>query len=178
MLTRAAECGKHTRMASMAVDRPTTPRIGAVARRVGAVALVVAGSRVLWALWEGYRWIWRDASGWTWPFPVNDDDDAAHPRRCCRRFAQPLQPGGPPLLHLRVALGAASPRRRRSLGFALGAAIGFVLGVAARALADRCSAALLPYIVASQTIPILAVAPMVVVWLGPKGVEPWQSRSR
>ena len=50
------------------------------------------------------------------------------------------------------------------LGFACGAIVGFFLAVALvhSRLAQR---ALLPYIVASQTIPILAVAPMVVVWL-------------
>ena len=32
---------------------------------------------------------------------------------------------------------------------------------------------LLPYIVASQTVPILAIAPMVVIGLGSKGVEGW-----
>ena len=36
----------------------------------------------------------------------------------------------------------------------------------ARALARSCSAAFLPYVVASQTIPILAIAPIVVVGLG------------
>ena len=46
----------------------------------------------------------------------------------------------------------------------MGAVVGFVLavGLVHSRLAQR---ALLPYIVASQTIPILAVAPMVVVWL-------------
>jgi NitT/TauT family transport system permease protein len=34
---------------------------------------------------------------------------------------------------------------------------------------------LVPYIVISQTIPILAIAPMVVVGLGTKGVTPWVS---
>jgi NitT/TauT family transport system permease protein len=32
---------------------------------------------------------------------------------------------------------------------------------------------LLPYIVVSQTVPILAIAPMVVLGLGTKGVNPW-----
>ena len=36
---------------------------------------------------------------------------------------------------------------------------------------------LLPYIVASQTIPILAIAPMVVVWLGGRGLPGWFSVS-
>jgi NitT/TauT family transport system permease protein len=46
----------------------------------------------------------------------------------------------------------------------MGASVGFLLAIALvhSRLAQR---ALLPYIVASQTIPILAVAPMVVVWL-------------
>jgi len=50
-------------------------------------------------------------------------------------------------------------------GFALGALAGFALGVvfAHSALLER---GCLPYVVASQTVPILAVAPMVVIWLG------------
>jgi NitT/TauT family transport system permease protein len=32
---------------------------------------------------------------------------------------------------------------------------------------------LLPYVVASQTVPILAIAPMIVVWLG----TPWFSKA-
>lgn len=50
-------------------------------------------------------------------------------------------------------------------GFALGAVAGFVLGVvfAHSLLLERSC---LPYVVASQTVPILAVAPMVVIWLG------------
>ena len=31
----------------------------------------------------------------------------------------------------------------------------------------------LPYVVASQTVPILAIAPMVVIWLGGKGLPVW-----
>ena len=33
----------------------------------------------------------------------------------------------------------------------------------------------LPYLVASQTVPILAVAPMVVIWLGGNGAPAWVS---
>src|SRR5262249_52858729 len=50
-------------------------------------------------------------------------------------------------------------------GFALGALAGFALGVvfAHSLLLER---GCLPYVVASQTVPILAIAPMVVIWLG------------
>ncbi|HTP08988.1 MAG TPA: ABC transporter permease [Anaerolineae bacterium] len=50
-------------------------------------------------------------------------------------------------------------------GFFIGALAGFGLGVLfahSRLLERGC----LPYLVASQTVPILAVAPMVVIWLG------------
>ncbi len=50
-------------------------------------------------------------------------------------------------------------------GFVMGGLAGFALGVvfAHSALLER---GCLPYVVASQTVPILAVAPMVVIWLG------------
>lgn len=50
-------------------------------------------------------------------------------------------------------------------GFFIGALTGFGLGVLfahSRVLERGC----LPYLVASQTVPILAIAPMVVIWLG------------
>jgi NitT/TauT family transport system permease protein len=50
-------------------------------------------------------------------------------------------------------------------GFFIGALTGFGLGVLfahSRLLERGC----LPYLVASQTVPILAIAPMVVIWLG------------
>ena len=60
------------------------------------------------------------------------------------------------------------------VGFALGASIGFLLGVvlAQWRLLQR---GFLPYIVASQTVPILAVAPIVVVYLGTLQVAAWFS---
>jgi len=49
------------------------------------------------------------------------------------------------------------------LGFVIGAVVGFTLGVlfVRSELAER---AFMPYVVASQTVPILAIAPMVVIW--------------
>ena len=102
-----------------------------------------------------------------------------HIHDICRGvLRQPLQPGGPPLLHYEL-LDAA-------LFTAKEAIVGFVLGARDRLRARRRSSptracsqrGLLPYIVASQTVPILAIAPMVVVGLGSKGVEPAGSRSR
>jgi NitT/TauT family transport system permease protein len=61
---------------------------------------------------------------------------------------------------------AAFTAREAVVGFLLGAAAGFLLAIAF-AHSQLLERGLLPYIVASQTVPILAIAPMVVVWLGP-----------
>jgi NitT/TauT family transport system permease protein len=51
------------------------------------------------------------------------------------------------------------------IGFALGGVTGLILAIAF-AHSRWLERGLLPYVVASQTVPILAIAPMVVVWLG------------
>jgi NitT/TauT family transport system permease protein len=159
-------------MASIAVDRTTTPRIGAIhgLRRVG---LVVAGIAVFWALWEGYRWF-GETVGITWPFPVNATN-MPHIHDMLNALTEPLQPGGPPLIQLEWHW-ALFTMKEAFLGFVIGGLVGFGLAVllAHSVLLRR---GLLPYIVVSQTVPILAVAPMVVVGLGTKGVTPWVSVS-
>ncbi len=62
------------------------------------------------------------------------------------------------------------------LGFVLGMALGVLIaiGVVHSAVLDR---GLLPWIIASQTIPILAIAPMVVVVLGSLGYPPLASKA-
>jgi len=50
-------------------------------------------------------------------------------------------------------------------GFLIGGILGFLLGVTF-AHSNLLEQGLLPYVVASQTVPLLAIAPMVVIWLG------------
>jgi NitT/TauT family transport system permease protein len=81
-------------------------------------------------------------------------------------FAEFLREGadGTPWL-LIMAHNAAYTALEALTGFALGAATGLALAVlfARFRLLER---GLLPYVMVSQTVPILAIAPMVVVWLG------------
>jgi NitT/TauT family transport system permease protein len=139
-----------------------------IARRV-LTALAVAAS--LWGLWEGYKWLW-ERTHWTWPFAV-DDVTMPHLHKVVEAFWQPTTTGGPPLgqslLHATWFTG-----QEALAGFVLGAVIGFGLAVLLfqSRLLER---GLLPYIVASQTVPILAIAPMVVVGLGSKGIAGWKS---
>ncbi len=78
-------------------------------------------------------------------------------------FFQPSRRNGPLLGSLLIE-AALFTFRGAFLGFIIGAALGFVLGTifAHVRLLER---SLVPFVVASQTIPILAIAPMVVVWL-------------
>ena len=156
-------------MSAIAVERPRGARV-ATARSgaLGAVRLVV-GVAALWGLWEGYRWLGMRGH-WTWPFAVNDTT-MPHIHRIFQAFGKPLQPGGPPLRHYEWHYALFTGKEALA-GFALGALIGFALAVVL-AHSNLLRRGFLPYIVMSQTVPILAIAPMVVVGLGQKGVQPW-----
>ena len=135
-------------------------------RRIASLVLVLAG---LWLFWEGYRWLWVE-TGWTRPFPVNDIT-MPHLHDIVDAFFDRTHEGGPLLIDLlfRSALFTA---REAVVGFLMGATIGFLLGavIARFAVLQR---GFMPYIVASQTIPILALAPIVVVGLGSVTILGW-----
>src|SRR4051812_21182532 len=62
------------------------------------------------------------------------------------------------------------------LGFALGGIAGFLLA-ALFVHVKPAERGLMPYVIASQTIPIIAIAPMIVVGVGRLGAPPWLSKS-
>jgi NitT/TauT family transport system permease protein len=78
-------------------------------------------------------------------------------------FGRPATRNGPPLIEP-LASAAWFTFRVALVGFALGSSIGFLFAIVVlhSRLLDRF---LTPVIVASQTIPILVIAPMVVIWL-------------
>jgi NitT/TauT family transport system permease protein len=133
-------------------------------RGLGRIGFTVVAIAALWGLWELYRWIWT-TTGWTHPFPV-DDVTMPHMHRIVGAFFEPARTDGP-LLGSVLFHSAVFTAKEAAAGFALGAAIGFALGVILvhSRLLQR---GFLPYIVASQTVPILAIAPMVVIWVNPK----------
>src|SRR6266581_699205 len=156
-------------MATIAVERPSQTWRGGAAYGARRAALVAAGLAVFWGLWEAYRFV-GERAGITWPFTV-DGTNMPHIHDMLSALTKPLQPGGPRLIQLEWHW-ALFTGKEALLGFALGGAIGFVLAVVL-AHSGILRRGLLPYIVISQTVPILAVAPMVVVGLGTKGVKPW-----
>ena len=161
-------------MATIAAPARSTSRGEAVKQATLRVALFVVVLAALWALWEGYRWLWIH-EGWTWPFVVNDST-MPHLYDIFAALWGSASPGGVgPRLITVLGKGALFTAKEAAAGFAIGALVGFTLGVflAHVRLAQR---GLLPWVVASQTVPILVVAPMVVVWANPKlpsGLQDW-----
>ena len=137
---------------------------------LGRAALVVAAAAALVGLWELYRWVWT-STGWTWPFLVNDTS-MPHVWTIAKALGQPAQANQPVLITI-LLHKLLFTAKEAAAGFAIGAAIGFAIGVVLvhSRLLQR---GLLPYIVGSQTVPILAIAPMVVIWVNPKLPGPLQ----
>jgi NitT/TauT family transport system permease protein len=139
-----------------------------VLRRVALFPVVLAA---LWGLWEGYRAIWI-ATGWTWPFAVSDLT-LPHLHAIVTQLFEPSRVNGPSLIHV-LFDASLFTAKEAAVGFAIGASVGFLLAIVL-VHSKLLQRGLLPYIVASQTIPLLAIAPMVVVGLGSKGVTGWIS---
>ena len=161
-------------MSAIAVERPRERYAEGVRRGALRVLLFVLVLAVLWGMWEGYRALWIH-EGWTWPFIVNDTT-MPHLHDILGALWGSASPGGVgPRLVTVLAKAALFTAKEAAVGFAIGAVVGFALGVvlAHFRLLQR---GLLPWVVASQTVPILVVAPMVVVWANPKlppGLRDW-----
>ena len=126
-----------------------------------AITLVVLG-----AVWEVVKALGGDPIGtWTPPFQwkIASDLNLPHLWDVAGAFVEPAQRNGPPLGAVLVD-AALFTFREAFGGFVFGAALGLLLAVVFVhvSLLER---ALVPYVVASQTVPILAIAPVVVIWL-------------
>ncbi|HEX6703043.1 MAG TPA: ABC transporter permease subunit [Gaiellaceae bacterium] len=156
-------------MSAIAVERPREPRAERVRAALGRGAVFVLVAALLWGAWEGYRWLWMHEH-WTKPFLV-DDISMPHLHLIARQLFEPARVNGPLLITI-LWHSALFTAKEAAVGFAIGASVGFVLGVVL-AHFRILQRGLLPYIVASQTIPIIAIAPMVVVGLGNYNIAAW-----
>jgi NitT/TauT family transport system permease protein len=161
-------------MATIAAEQPRERRSELLARGAARAAIFVLVLAALWGFWEGFRGLWIH-EGWTWPFIVNDTT-MPHLHDIFAALWGKASPGGVgPRLITVLVKGALFTAKEAAAGFALGAVVGFGLGVLL-AHFRLLARGFLPWIVASQTVPILVVAPMVVVWANPKlpsGLRDW-----
>jgi NitT/TauT family transport system permease protein len=154
----------------VAVSNTESPlaRWSPVARRILAFLWVLT---TLCLLWEGYKLL-----GLSWPIR-SDDKSMPHVWAIVGALFEPARRGSDdtPLIGL-LTQAALFTWREAALGFVLGSVLGMGLGAAlARfALLER---SLMPYIVASQTVPLLAIAPMIVIWGGRLNWPGWLSVS-
>jgi NitT/TauT family transport system permease protein len=156
-------------MSAIALEHPRrryAARVRTGTTRTAELLLVLAA---LWGLWEGFRGLWIH-EGWTWPFAVSDIT-IPHLHAIVQQLFEPATSGGPLLITI-LWHHALFTAKEALVGFAVGASIGFVLGVAL-AHVRILQRGLLPYVVASQTIPIIAIAPIVVVGFGSLSIYGW-----
>jgi NitT/TauT family transport system permease protein len=147
--------------------------------RRARVALVVAALMAVAVIWEGAKWLGGDP--WrlhnvlfgiqfdyqhTPPFhwPIASDIALPHVWTIAAAFWLPYQRFGDPawLVLLEAALYTF---REAVLGFALGALLGLSLGIifVRSPILER---ALVPYVVASQAVPLITIAPIIVIFFG------------
>jgi NitT/TauT family transport system permease protein len=162
-------------MASVAKE-PVRTRLfdsGRVRPAAVSVGLFLAVLAVLWGLWEGFRAVGEETGLRIGQFEANDRT-MPHIHDIVGQLFEPSRRNGPLLIGV-LWDAALFTAKEAAVGFVLGALFGFVLGVAL-AHSGLLQRGFVPYIVASQTIPILAVAPMVVVWVNPRlpdGLKDW-----
>lgn len=158
---------------------------GAWRARLRRAAMLVLAFVLLCGVWEFYKLVGSDdgtAILGARVLPRADDASMPHISEILERFADPetSTPGSQSVAA--VVLGACWFTFRLAVaGAVLGAVVGLLLAVLMQrfALAER---GLLPYVVLSQTVPLVALAPLVVGWggrlhVGSVAWQPWMSVS-
>jgi NitT/TauT family transport system permease protein len=142
---------------------------------VRRVVLFVAALLLAAGLWELYKQFGPDNGGailgWT-ILPRANDTAMPHVWDMLSRYTEPDRRGSDRAIWRVVLAGAWYSFRLALLGFALGVAVGLALAVlmARFRVVER---GVLPYLVASQTVPLIALAPLVVSWGGKVQIGDW-----
>ncbi|MCC2335360.1 ABC transporter permease [Cellulomonas wangsupingiae] len=149
------------------------------ARPLVAVASVLA----VVALWELYKWLGPE-QGWALGedrvLPRTTDLAMPHTWQVLTRLTAPVSGAtGADVLWLAVLRAAAASFGVALVGWTIGVLVGAVLAVAMQRV-RVVEAAVLPLVVLSQTVPLIALAPLVRSWggqleLGAFAWQPWMS---
>jgi NitT/TauT family transport system permease protein len=140
---------------------------------------------LLAACWELYKLVIPDDGvklGSSLILPRSDDASMPHLSEIVNVFGQQEVAGGTGGTVLSSVIDALwYSLRLAAAGFAVGVVVGFLLALAMQRL-RIVERALLPYVVLSQTIPLIALAPLVYGWSGNLSLfgldwKPWMSVS-
>ena len=139
-------------------------------RRVLFVAILIV---IVVILWEGLKafsashdYALQVGAG-TIDLTIFNDMQLPHLSDIARAFTEPAQRNGPPLYSTLIE-NASFTLQSAIGGFLIGGFFGFLLAVLfahSRLMRGGC----LPYVVASQTVPLIAIAPMIVIWFSRAG---------
>jgi NitT/TauT family transport system permease protein len=160
-----------------------TGRIRATHVRRGAMLLLAL--IVLAACWELYKLVVPDDGvkiGSSLILPRSDDASMPHLSEIFDVFGQQEVAGGSGGTVLSSVIDSVwYSLRLAAAGFAVGVVVGFLLALAMQRL-RIVERALLPYVVLSQTVPLIALAPLVYGWSGNLSLfgldwKPWMSVS-
>jgi NitT/TauT family transport system permease protein len=160
-----------------------TSRIRATHVRRGAMLLLAL--LVLAACWELYKLVIPDGGvklGSSLILPRSDDASMPHLSEIVKVFGQSEVAGGTGGTVLSSVIDSLwYSLRLAAAGFAVGVVVGFLLALAMQRL-RIVERALLPYVVLSQTVPLIALAPLVYGWSGNLSLfgldwKPWMSVS-
>jgi NitT/TauT family transport system permease protein len=156
------------------------PRVRALhVRRAGMVVLALV---LLAALWELYKAAIPDdgvAIGEKLVLPRSDDASMPHVWEIFQVFGEEEAGGGTVATSVLEALWYSL--KLAAAGFAVGVAVGMLLALAMQRF-RLVRRAILPYVVVSQTVPLIALAPLVYGWGGNLTLfgwewQPWMSVS-
>lgn len=143
-----------------------------LAAGVGAFVLLIL-------LWEGYKLV-GSPDGFSVHdvrlLPRADDDSMPHVWQIVQRFREPeISAAGSSSVLVAVIRAAWFSFRVSVAGWIGGVIVGVLLAVLMQRF-RTAQDALLPYIIVSQTVPLVAIAPVVVGWGGNLAVfgQPWQ----
>ena len=139
------------------------------------VVLFVGSLLLVAAAWELYKLVGPEAGGkiFGWNLlPRSNDRAMPHVWEMLSRYADPEMRGSSRQIWRVVLAGAWFSFRLALVGFVIGSVLGILLAVlmARFKVAER---GILPYLVVSQTVPLIALAPLVVSWGGKIEVFGW-----
>lgn len=149
-------------------------RLLRMSRNVGFIAMFFV---VLAAMWELYKWLGVVTEAKIpilgWDFPVNPDDTSMpHVSAIVGSYFEQTNRSDDEILLVTLLRLAWMTLRGSLVGLLLGVTVGltFAMILVSIPVLER---AFLPWLVASQTVPLVAIAPMVVIWGGRAGLPIW-----
>lgn len=146
-------------------------------RQGRTLAAALLGVVLFVALWEGYKLVGSPDGTTVFGvriLPRADDLSMPHLYDVVKRLARPELAGGRPVWIV-VLQACVFTFGITAAGFAVGALVGLLLAIVMQRfrIVER---GLLPYVILSQTVPLVALAPLVAGWSGNLsfGPYPWQ----